>query len=296
MGSQHLHDVDASGVDRRVPAECVLATRHGQLPGADLRVYQFHSHHTRVPPLRDIALIGWQTRTQISLRCGTIRSATQMSPWDFSILRPGHASDWQWNTGFRAAVLYLNEQRLADVAAEVFDRHVEHLRIRESFQVQDAVIQNGVAALVRELHAQDFGGVLYTQALMTQLCVHLLRRHADAQLREPRCPGALSAAQARQVADYIDAHLAGELSLAALARVAGMSPYHFARLFRKRFGAPPHAWVQQRRVERARHLLLHTDMALKQVAGIAGFYDQSHMAKSFRRALHVTPGALRAAR
>ena len=52
-GAQWTKDVDATGVDRRVPAKCVLATRNGELPGADLRVYQFHSLQTQVPPLGD---------------------------------------------------------------------------------------------------------------------------------------------------------------------------------------------------------------------------------------------------
>lgn len=295
MASQSLSDVDATGVDRRVPAECVLATRDGQLPGADLRVYQFHSHHTNVPPLRDIAVIAWQTRAEIALRCGAISSRTQMSPWDFSILRPGHESIWQWNTSFKAVVLYINERRLAKIASEVFDRHVESVLIRESFQLQDPVIQHGVASLATELRGDHFGGALYAEALVTQLCVHMLRHHADTRLREPRCPGALSANQGRQVADYIESNLSADLSLESLCRIAGMSPFHFARLFKKRFGAPPHAYVQQRRVERARHLILHSDMALKEVVFSAGFYDQSHMTKSFKRTFDTTPTELRRA-
>lgn len=295
MDSQSSKDVDATGVDRRVPAECVLASRAGQLPGAELRVYQFHSHQTNVPPLRDIAVIAWQTRAQIALRCGTISSQTQMSPWDFSMLRPGYESIWRWNTSFKAVVLYLNERRLARIASEVFDRHVENVQIRESLQLQDPVIRNGIASLATELKGEEFGGALYTDALMTQLCVHLLRHHADTHLREPRCPGALGASQARRVADYIESNLAADLSLEELCRVAGMSQYHFARSFKKRFGAPPHAYVQTRRAERARHLVLHSDMALKEIVFSAGFYDQSHMTKSFKRMFDTTPMELRKA-
>jgi len=293
MVAQGLKDVDATGVDRRVPARCVLATRDGELTGADLRVYQFHSHHTEVPPLRDIAVIAWQTRAQIALRCGAIRNQTHMSPGDFSILRPGFESTWRWSTGFQATVLYLNERRLADFASEVFDRHVDSVTIHESFQVRDPVIQHGIATLATELRRSACGGALYRDALMTQLSVQLLRNHAEARLRAPRCPGALSAVQARQVADYIESHLAADLCLESLARIAGMSQYHFARLFKKRFGVPPHAYVSRRRVERARHLILHSDMELKAVVGATGFCDQSHMTKSFKRAFDITPAQLR---
>ncbi|MBI2693591.1 AraC family transcriptional regulator [Mycobacterium nebraskense] len=270
-----------------------MATRDGELPGANLRVYQFHSRHTQVPPLRDIAVIAWHTSAQIALRCGPIRSRTQMAPGDFSILSPGYESAWQWSRSFRATVLYINERRLTDFASEVFDRHVDRVAVREAFQVRDPVIQHGIAALAMELHGDAFGGGLYREALLTQLCVHMLRHHAETRLRAPRCPGALSAVQARQVAEYIDGNLAGSLSLHSLARVAGMSQYHFARLFKNRFGTPPHAYVQQRRVERARQIIVDSDMALKEVVGATGFCDQSHMTKSFKRAFDMTPAELR---
>lgn len=286
-------DVDASGVDRSVPAECVLATRDGQLPGAELRIYQFHSHQTQVPPLRDVALIAWQTRAEITLRCGTISSQAQMSPWDFSILRPGYESIWRWNTAFRAVVLYINERRLAAMASEVFDHHVDHVLVRESFQLQDPIIQHAIGLLATELRGERLGNSLYSEALLTQICIHVLRHHAESSLRAPRCPGALSAVQARQIADYIENHLASDLSLGALAKVAGISQFHFARLFRKRFDLPPHAYVQQRRVERARDLLVQSDMALKEIVCATGFYDQSHLTKSFKRSFDATPAEVR---
>lgn len=293
MVTQVFDDVDATGVDRAVPARCTLATHDGQLPGAELRVYQFHSDQTLVPPLRDIAVIAWQTPAQIALKCGAIRNRAVMAPGDFSILRPGFESSWQWNRGFQATVLYLNERRLADFASEVFDRHVDSVSVHESFQVQDPVIQHGIAALASELRRDTVGSALCRDALMTQLSVQLLRHHAESRLRAPRCPGALSAIQARTVTDYIETNLAADLSLESLARVAGMSQYHFARLFKRRFGIPPHAYVQHRRAERARHLILHSDMELKAIVGATGFCDQSHMTKSFKRFFGVTPAEFR---
>lgn len=296
MVSQGAGDLDATGVDRRLPARCAFATRDGQLPGADLRVYQFHSHQIQVPGLRDIAIIAWQTRAQIALRCGGIRDRAQMTPGDFSILRPGLESTWQWNRSFQATVLYINERRLARFASEVYDRDVDSLLVRESFQLQDPVIQRGMMSLAMELRNDRHelvGGALLRESLMMQLSIHLLRHHAETRLRAPRCPGALSAAQARQVGDYIEANLAADLSLESLARIAGMSQYHFARLFKRRFGVPPHAYVQSRRVERARQLIVSSDMPLKEVVGATGFCDQSHMTKSFKRAFDTTPAELR---
>lgn len=286
-------EVDASGVDRRIPANCVLATREGQWAGAEMRLYSFHARRTDVPPLRDVALIAWQTDAEIALRCGTIRAEAQMRPWDFSILRPGFESRWQWNTGFKATVLYLSGQKLARIAADAFDHDVDDVVIRESFQLQDRVIQHGIASLAAELVNDSIGGALYSDALVTQLCIHLLRHHAETRLREPRRIGALSSAQARRLTEFIDDNIGSELSLEALSAVTGMSQFHFARLFRKRFGTPPHAYVQQRRLARARKLVEQGDMALKEIVCTLGFYDQSHMTKLFRRFFDITPTDLR---
>lgn len=288
-------DLDVKAVDRSLPAHCVLATREGQLRGANLRVYDFHSHQARLAPLRDVAVIAWQSRAEVALRCGAIHSKAQMNPWDFSILRPGCESAWQWNTSFRTMVVFLNEQRLAAMASDVFDGQIAHVNVRESMQLQDTVIRHLVVSLAAEMRGPRLGAAFYADALLDQLCIHFLRHHVDARLRAPRCAGALSALQARQVADFIEDNLASDLSVGALSKVAGISRYHFARLFRKRFGIPPHAFVQLRRVERAHRLLAHGDMPLKEIVCATGFYDQSHLTKSFKQRYAMTPGELRRA-
>lgn len=216
-----------------------------------------------------------------------------MSPWDFSILRPGYESTWRWNTSFRTMVLFLSSQRLASMASDVFDHQVDQVEVRESLQLQDSVIQHVVASLATELRGERPGATFYSEALLTQLCIHILRNHSEARLKAPRNRGALSAMQGRHVTDFIDDNLASDLSVGVLSKVAGISQYHFARLFRKRFGMPPHAYVQHKRVERAHQLLVHGDMALKEIVCATGFYDQSHLTKSFKKLYSMTPGEVR---
>lgn len=73
--------------------------------------------------------------------------------------------------------------------------------------------------------------------------------------------------------------------------VARLSPYHFARQFKRATGLPPHQYVITRRVERAKHLLQGGgDFSLAQVAVHAGFSDQSVFSHHFKRLVGVTPG------
>jgi AraC family transcriptional regulator len=80
-----------------------------------------------------------------------------------------------------------------------------------------------------------------------------------------------------------------------MAGLLGLSPYHFARMFRRAVGVPPHQYVLQRRVERAKGLLLAGRLGLSDVALAVGFSDQSHLTRVFRRAVGITPARFRRA-
>jgi AraC family transcriptional regulator len=93
---------------------------------------------------------------------------------------------------------------------------------------------------------------------------------------------------------YIEEHLDAGLSLEQLAAAAHLSVYHFARQFKAAIGLPPHQYVINRRVERARQLLqAGTDLSLAEVAAGAGFSDQSQLTHHFKRLVGVTPGQFR---
>ncbi|WP_144154719.1 helix-turn-helix domain-containing protein, partial [Paraburkholderia sp. BCC1885] len=100
---------------------------------------------------------------------------------------------------------------------------------------------------------------------------------------------ALNRSAAMRVVDYIDAHLDRSLTLAELAEVAGLSVPHFKLLFRRTFGTPVHRFVVEKRVERAKRLLLQGKLPVSQVALDCGFAHASHMAHWMKRMLGVTP-------
>jgi len=95
------------------------------------------------------------------------------------------------------------------------------------------------------------------------------------------------------VIEYIDAHLDQDLTLVELAAVAEFSPSHFKTLFKQATGMPVHRFVLERRVERARLRLLEGRKTNTEIALEAGFAHPSHMARSLRRLLGLTPAQLR---
>ena len=105
----------------------------------------------------------------------------------------------------------------------------------------------------------------------------------------------LDVARLRRVTAYVDEHLDATITIEDLARIAGRSPFHFARCFRAATGSSPHRFVLARRVDLARRLLSETDEAIAEIAYRCGFSSQAHLSTAFRKQVGSTPGAYRKA-
>lgn len=92
-----------------------------------------------------------------------------------------------------------------------------------------------------------------------------------------------------RVRDYLDACPDSGISLIELADLAGLSPSHLSRSFRREFGLPPYAYLMQARIRRSRSLL-RQGRPVVEVAASTGFADQAHLTRIFRRLVGVTPG------
>ena len=119
--------------------------------------------------------------------------------------------------------------------------------------------------------------------------------HDSASVALPRARGALDGRRLRRVTEFIDAHLGEDLSIEALARQACLSPCHFARAFKSATGEPPHRYVIERRIERAKTLVAGSGCPLAAVADACGFSSQAHLTRWFKRIVGTTPGAYRGA-
>src|SRR5262249_26437765 len=103
----------------------------------------------------------------------------------------------------------------------------------------------------------------------------------------------LPAARLRRVTQCVRDNLQKELRLAELSALVHMSPYYFARLFKRSTGVPPHHFLVRCRIEQAQALLAARTVPIAEIARLVGFRTPSHFTTAFRRGTGVTPSSYR---
>lgn len=165
--------------------------------------------------------------------------------------------------------------------------------LRPLFAAADPLIVSIATALLSEATA-DAGDRLYGESMATALRAHLVRRYGVAGAATGYPASSVTTRQMQRVLDFIEAHLADNLGLGELAKIAGMSRTRFLGGFKRTTGMSPHRYVMGRRVERAKVLLADPDVSLHEVAAQLGYTEQTSFSRVFRRIAQITPGAYRA--
>jgi AraC family transcriptional regulator len=162
------------------------------------------------------------------------------------------------------------------------------------YPIGDPLASQIVSTIAHEMESGFLDRIL-VDSLNTALAVRIVRQFVDPSKITLAPSNGLSRERLQRVCDYIEAHLDDPLTLADLAGVACLSPYHFSRSFKQAVGVGTQRYVMQRRIERAKTLMRQTNQPLALIAQEAGFTDQSHLTSLFRRETGITPGRYRAA-
>ena len=176
-----------------------------------------------------------------------------------------------------------------------------------NFRAQDLRYESGVSIpdirrltldVLQELNQQTSSGGLKMDALAVELLGTLARHHAETAASRPPvalAKGILDRRRLDRVLQFIDANLEADISISDLAEAACFSLFHFVRAFHAAMGLPPHAYLSERRLDRAKQLLAHSGASLVDISLICRFSGQANFTKAFTRAVGVSPGRYRRA-
>ncbi len=161
----------------------------------------------------------------------------------------------------------------------------------------DLKVDGLFAQFLAELTDEQPGKEIVLHALVEQLLVQVLRNYA-----QPRRSEALELSRVglvdrriRRSVELMHTQLDQDLTLKALAAASYLSPFHFARLFKKLTGSTPHNYLAGIRAARAQLLLAETELSVTEVGAHVGYLSASHFTKAFRLATGTTPREFRKA-
>lgn len=277
-----------------VPGKLLLSGDGQGWSQVGLRSYHYQGQDVLVPALSDYMLVSYQSGvTPMQRRFEGRWKNETLGPGAVSLLTRAQHAEWAWTEPVTVTHLYLSPNLLSAVAGEAMDCQVDQVELADVLRTDDPVLTNVVDAIAAEAGQEAMGGALYVESIARALCVHLLRRYASIKLPVRPQLHRLTPREERWIRDYIEDHLAGSLTLAGMAKSLGMTTDLFTRRFRATLGRPPYRYVTERRVARARMLLAQRVLSVKEIAGLCGFSDQSHLTRVYTRETGVSPAAFR---
>lgn len=188
--------------------------------------------------------------------------------------------------------IYLRKQVVDDVAEDFGYGAADCIEILPSLGDHDLLIERLALSIQDSARNSDAAGTVYADYLAQALAARLLRQHSTSAHINPLPQGGFTKVQLQRATDFMQAHLGDSLTLAELATATGLSPSHFARRFKVATGLPPHQFLMQLRVERAKRML-RGGTSIIEISLTCGFTHQEHMTRIFRRSVGMTPAAYR---
>jgi AraC family transcriptional regulator len=281
-------------VERYVPGKLMLDSATVGKADFRLRVFRYGPSDIWAPPTENYLIVLYRGgTTSMSRRVAGTWKQDHVGRGVTTLLTRAEASHWRWSQDIEVAHLYISPTLMATTASEAFDRDAQSVELHDLLKVEDPILTWIGDRMVEEVAAGSPGGRLYYDALALQASVHILRKYASVQFKLPSSQGRFRPVHARLIEDYIEQNISRNITLEELANICNCTPVQFARKFYTHYGVRPHAYVLARKVERACQHLRKDRMALKEIALLSGFSDQSHLNRMFRRHKNITPAQYR---
>lgn len=220
-----------------------------------------------------------------------------------STLRPGESivydlrrkPTFHLNSAFHSVHFYLPVTALHAIADEAEARRIDELRYEPAVSRADPFLHGVALSLLPLFRHPERASQLFLDHPMLAAGHHMAGAFGGMAPTFGPVTGGLTLSQERRAKERLAADPAGRTRLADLARDCGLSTSRFSRAFRRSVGMPPHRWLIQQRVERAKVLLRTGEASLAEIALASGFSDQSHFTRCFSSWVGSSPGQWRRA-
>ncbi len=214
----------------------------------------------------------------------------------FFLTTGGAPYDVRWRAvspePFETMLVFIELPVIERALEEVFGTDATHARLRDASAFNDEAL-NSLLGLLREELMRGQASPLFVEALAQAIAIHLARSYGGTDEESHRSSPALPGHKLRQLTDWMGEHVAADFNLAQVAAQAGLSKFHFQRLFKAATGVSPSRYHINLRIEEARRLLRETRMSVLDVALEVGYTDPSHFARLFRRETGLSPSEYR---
>ncbi|MDX2233496.1 MAG: AraC family transcriptional regulator [Hyphomonadaceae bacterium] len=195
------------------------------------------------------------------------------------VIPKGQPSWWASQAPMRNLHVHVEDHYLAALGIPIRDTG------QPRFGVSDPQLARLGRLIEISLIQSDDDGLFLDHLLMAYVARALSAR-ADAP---PVSKGGLSSWALRRCVEHLESRLSETVTVAELAAVANLSPYHFARMFQQTTGHPPFRYQQRLRMEKAKSLLAETRLSVTSIAAAVGYETPGAFARVFRSSTGVTP-------
>lgn len=238
------------------------------------------------------------------------RAAGDLRPRDLfsstgavGLVPAGRPALWEHDAACRFLNVSVDARFVHSVLREEgLERSNGEVELVETLSATDPYVERLVLSLASEAQTEGLGSELYAESVANLLAIHLLRNYSalgqkDLRGITPKTSGrstiSLPNTVLERVGDYVGDNLSGNVSVQEMASLAGLSRYHFSRLFKQSTGLSPHQYVVSSRVERAKAILSNTNLPVGEVSRLCGFSHHQHLNRHFQRLVGATPKQFR---
>jgi AraC family transcriptional regulator len=213
-------------------------------------------------------------------------------PGHLSLLPPDDPTRWLFDKPGDIMLVLLNRAYLETAIEAASGRSPASVEIVPQFVIRDLTLERIAHQLLSKIFDPAFDSKLRTESLAQELAEHILQQHTSLDLQPPNRPHTMSPTRLKRAADFIEANLGVDMSLKDIANAAGMSLFHFAKVFKRATGRSPHQYLTERRILHARCLLHDGRLSVGEVASAVGL-SQNRFGIVFKRLMRMTPSKFR---